>query len=427
MESLDLSKFDEVQLPKFIKVKQIFKKDKIINISDEVRKQMERYTCNLDNKKIAVGVGSRGIANIDIITKTVIDCLKKAGASPFIVPAMGSHGGATEKGQKEILSSYGITERSMEVNIDSSMDTEVIGLYEPDLPVYMAQSAIEADGIVIIPRIKPHTGFRGKIESGVCKMLCIGLGKQKGADSIHSKGFERFSELIPGVGCMIAAKTNVLFAVAIVENAYDETYKIEVISKNEILYLKKEEAMLEESRELMGRIFIPKFDVLIIDEIGKNISGNGQDPNVTGLYFTGCASGGPEFKKCAILDITKESHGNANGVGVSDIITRRFFDKIDFISMYTNCFTSTYMEPAKIPMVASNSEDAIKIAVKSCNGVINEKSKIIWIKSTMELENMIISEPLLEEVKLNSNLEVLSESEDLKFCKGEPKFSWYKL
>ncbi|WP_242834273.1 lactate racemase domain-containing protein [Clostridium pasteurianum] len=426
-ESLNLSKFNQIQLPKFLKVRQNFKKDRIVDIKNEVKEKVHSQLHNLKNKRIAVGVGSRGIANIDIITKTVIDSLKEAGARPFIVPAMGSHGGATEKGQKEILGSYGITEENMGVNIDLSMDTEIIGEYESDLPVYVAKSALNADGIVIIPRIKPHTGFRGKVESGVCKMLCIGLGKQKGADSIHSKGFERFPELIPQIGCMIAKKTKVLFAVAIVENAYDEIYKIEIITKDEILDLKKEETLLKESRELMGKILIPKFDVLIIDEIGKNISGNGQDPNVTGLYFTGCVSGGPEFKKCVIFDITKESHGNANGVGVSDIITRKLFDKINFIDMYTNCFTSTYMEPAKIPMVASTSEDAIKIAVKICNGVKNREYKIVWIKNTMELENIIVSEPLIEEVKSNSNLDILTNSEDLKFYEGEPKFSWGKL
>ncbi|AJA49186.1 hypothetical protein CPAST_c31200 [Clostridium pasteurianum DSM 525 = ATCC 6013] len=427
MESLDLSKFNEIELPKFFKVRQNFKKDRILDIKREVKEKIQYHLQDLKNKRIAVGVGSRGIANIDIITKTVIECLKASGAKPFIVPAMGSHGGATEKGQREILASYGITEENMEVNIDGSMDTEIIGEYEADLPIYAAKSVLEVDGIVIIPRIKPHTGFRGKVESGVCKMLSIGLGKQKGADSIHSKGFGRFPELIPKIGCMIARKTKVLFAVAVVENAYDETYKIEIITKDEILSLKREEDLLKESRKLMGSILIPKFDVLIIDEIGKNISGNGQDPNVTGLYFTGCVSGGPQFKKCVILDITEESHGNANGVGVSDIITRKLFDKINFIDMYTNCFTSTYMEPAKIPMVASNSEDAIKIAVKICNGVKSGEHKIVWIKNTMELENIVVSEPLMEEVKLNANLGILTKAEELKFNRGEPDFSWGKL
>ncbi|MBC2582714.1 DUF362 domain-containing protein [Clostridium sp. DJ247] len=427
MESLDLSKFPEILLPRFLKVRQNFKRDKIDNIDEEVRKKMKPHVEGLKDKRIAVGVGSRGIANIDIITKNVIDCLKEAGAKPFIIPAMGSHGGATENGQKELLASYGITEETMGVPIDAFLDVEIIGEYESDLPVYVAKSALSVDGIVIIPRIKPHTAFRGKVESGVCKMLSVGLGKQRGADSIHSKGFGRFSELIPGVGCMVARKTKVLFAVAIVENAYDETYKIEVITKDEILNLRKEEVLLEESRRLMAKILIPKFDMLIIDEIGKNISGNGQDPNVTGLFFTKYASGGPEFKKCVILDITKESHGNANGVGVSDIITRRLFDKIDFVAMYTNCFTSTYMEPAKIPMVAANSEDAIKIAVKICNGVKSGEHKIVWIKNTMDLENIIVSESLLKDIESNQNLEILTEPESIKFKHGEPVFKWESL
>ncbi|CAB1240264.1 lactate racemase domain-containing protein [Clostridium sp. MT-14] len=422
MESLDLNSFSEIRLPKFFKIRQKFKKDKIENISYKIRGRIKPYIINLRNKRIAVGVGSRGIANINIITRTVVDSLKEEGAVPFIVPAMGSHGGSTESGQKEILASYGITEKSMGVSINASMDVQVIGEYEPGLPVYISKSAISADGIVIIPRIKPHTGFRGKVESGICKMLSIGLGKQMGADSIHSKGFGRFSELIPGIGCMVAEKTNLLFALALVENAYDETCKIEFVTKDEIINLKKEEMLLEESRRLMGRILIPKFDVLVISEIGKNISGNGQDPNVTGLYFTKYANGGPKFKKCVILDLTEESHGNANGVGVSDVITRKLFDKIDFKTMYTNCFTSTYVEPAKVPMVASNSEDAIKMAVKICNGIKNEDTKIVWIKNTMKLENILVSEPLLKEVQLNSSLDILTEPRDLKFYKGEPEF-----
>lgn len=422
MESLDLGKFPDIQLPRFLKVRQKFKNKSIENVDAEIRQGIKPYINNLKNKRIAIGIGSRGICSINVIAKTVIDCLKEVGAKPFIVPAMGSHGGATENGQKQILSSYGITEETMGVPIDASMDVEFIGRYREDLPVYVSESALSADGIIIIPRIKPHTGFRGNVESGVCKMLCIGLGKQSGADSIHKKGFGRFRELIPAIGSMIAKKTKVLFALAVVENAYDKTYKIEFINKEEIIDLKKEEALLEESRELMAKIFIPKFDVLVIDEIGKNISGNGQDPNITGLYFTKYASGGPEFKKCAILDITGESHGNANGIGVSDVITRKLFDSIDFKAMYTNCFTSNYSEPCKIPMVASNSEDAIKIAVKTCIGVESQNSKIIWIKNTMELEKIIISEPLLQNAIENPNLEVLTPPENIEFVNGEPRF-----
>ncbi|MHC6179794.1 nickel pincer cofactor-dependent isomerase, group 22 [Clostridium sp. JNZ X4-2] len=426
MESLDLNKFPKVELPRFLKIKQNFKKDRVENIELEVADKVKQgiKNMNLRDKRIAVGVGSCGIANIAEMAKTVVDCLKEAGAKPFIIPAMGSHGGATPEGQAAILASYGITEETMGVKVDASVDVEPIGEYEPGLTVYVAKSALEADGVIIIPRIKPHTCFRGKVESGACKMLVIGLGKQRGADSVHSKGFERFHELMPGVGCMIAKKIKLIFAVSTVENAYDDTYKITILTKDEILGLKKEETLLEESRKRMAQILIPKFDVLVIGEIGKNISGDGQDPNVTGLYFTKCVSGGPEFKKCAILDVTDESHGNTIGIGVADVTTRKLFDKIDFISMYTNSFTSTETEPIKIPMVARNAEDAVRIAVKLCNGVRSKQHRIVWIKNTMELGKIWVSEPLLSQVEKNPRLEILTGPKEIEFEKGEPVDIW---
>ena len=424
MESLDLSKFSEIILPKFVKVKQNFDAEKIKDVEAEVRVKIAPFLNDLIGKKIAVGVGSRGVANIAKVTKTVIDSLKKAGAKPFIIPVMGSHGGATPEGQAEILASYGVSKESMGVEINASVDVENIGEYEPGFPIYVAKSALEADGIVIIPRIKPHTCFRGKIESGVCKMLVIGLGKQRGAESVHSQGFGRFAELIPGVGCMIAKKTKVLFAVALVENAYDETCRIEVIPRSDILTLKREIVLQEESKQKMPKILIPKFDVLIIEQIGKNISGDGQDPNITGLYFTKYVSGGPKYQRCAILDVTNESHGNSNGVGVADVTTRKLFDKTDFIKMYTNCFTSTEIAPGKIPMVAATTEDAIKTAVKMCNGIKSGEHKIVWIKNTSEIGEIIVSEPLLKEIKANPNLEIISDVEKMKFDNGEHVFNW---
>jgi hypothetical protein len=350
----------------------------------------------------------------------VIDNLKLAGAEPFIIPVMGSHGGATPEGQEGILEAYGITEEKMGVSIDASMDVEPIGEIEPGIKIYVAKSALQADGIVIIPRIKPHTAFRGEVESGICKMLVIGLGKQKGADRVHSQGFGRFAELIPKIGCMIAEKTKFLFSVSIVENAYEETYKIEVIPKKDVLTLEREKSLLEESKSIMGKILFPKFDVLVIEEIGKNISGDGQDPNVTGLYITKYASGGPEFQTSCIFDLTEESHGNANGLGPADVITQKLFNKIDFIPMYTNAFTSTESVTVKIPMVAATPEDALRIAVKMCNGIGLCQHKIVWIKNTLELSEMIISEPLLSEAEANPNIEIISRPENLSFINGEP-------
>ena len=257
MQSLDLTKFPPIVLPRFARIRQNFAREKIEDISSMVRSQMAPHLTGLSGKKIAVGVGSRGIANIALITRTVIDGLKQAGAQPFIIPVMGSHGGATPEGQAGMLDSFGISAATMGVPIDASMDVEQIGELEPGFPICVAKSALAADGIVIIPRIKPHTCFRGAIESGICKMLVIGLGKQRGTDIVHARGFIRFAELIPKAGRLIAEKTKVLFAVALVENAYEDTCRIEIVPKADILTLEREKALLENARERMGRIMLP--------------------------------------------------------------------------------------------------------------------------------------------------------------------------
>ena len=421
MQSLDLQKYPPIELPRFARIQQKFAREKLDDIPGEVRQAMRPHLAGLAGKRIAVGVGSRGIANIALITKTVIDVLLQAGAKPFLIPVMGSHGGATAEGQAEMLESFGLSAATMGVPVDATMEVEPIGEIEPGLPIYVCKSALEADGIVIIPRIKPHTCFRGPIESGICKMLVIGLGKQIGADSVHAQGFHRFAELIPKAGRLIAEKTKVLFAVALVENAFEDTCRIEVVPQEDILKLDTEKALLQKARNLMGRILLPKFDVLVIDYIGKNISGDGQDPNVTGLYISPWMSGGPEFQKSVILDLTEESHGNANGVGMVDVTTRKLFDKIDYVSMYTNGFTSTEVEACKIPMVAATSEDAIRVAVKMCNGILPGRHKIVWIKNTLELTELLISEPLLDEAAAHPDIEVVSGPCELKFIDGEPQ------
>jgi hypothetical protein len=334
---------------------------------------------------------------------------------------MGSHGGATAEGQAELLASFGVTESSMGVPIDASMDVEIIGELEPGLPVYVCTSALQADGIVVIARVKPHTCFRGPIESGMAKMLVIGLGKQLGAASMHSQGFSRFAELIPQAAKLITQKTNMLFGVAVVENAYEETSIIEVITKSDIYDMKQEQALLEKAHTRMGRILLPAFDVLIIEEVGKNISGDGQDPNVTGLFITPDIVGGPQYKKCAIFDVTEPSHGNANGVGMADVTTRKLFDKIDYLSMYTNAFTSTELDAVKIPMVAATAEDALRIAVQTCNGIQPYQHKVVWIKNTLELKEIIISEPLLAEAQAHPQISVISQPRALTFADGEPQ------
>lgn len=212
MESLDLSLYPEIHLPRFLKIQQNFSRERLEDITGEIQKNMAPYLHNVAGKRIAVGLGSRGINRIAEIAKCVIDNLKQAGAIPFIMPVMGSHGGATPEGQADVLAAYGITPETMGDPIDASMDVEVIGEVEPGLPIYVAKSALDADGIVIIPRIKSHTAFRGQVESGVCKMLVIGLGKQRGTDLVHRQGFGRFHDLIPKIGCLIAQKTKFLLS-----------------------------------------------------------------------------------------------------------------------------------------------------------------------------------------------------------------------
>lgn len=424
IESLDLQRFSAIALPRFVKVKQHFEKERIGNIAKAVRAQLAPHVTHLKGQKIAVGIGSRGIANIKEIAQTLVDELRAAGAEPSIIPAMGSHGGATASGQAEVLASYGITPASMGVPIDASMEVASIGDLEPGLPVYVAKSALQADGIVVIARVKAHTAFRGPIESGVAKMLTIGMGKQIGADFIHNQGFGRFAELIPRMAQVVVEKTKMLFALGIVENAYEQSYRIEAFTRKDILAMEKEKVLLAESKRIMGRILFPEFDALVIEEIGKNISGDGQDPNVTGLYITMYCDGGPKFQKSVIFDLSDETHGNANGMGSADVITRNLFDKINFISTYTNAFTSTEFLPVKIPMVAGTKEDALRIALKTCNGVAPGKQRVVWIKNTFALEEIVISEALLEEAQAHAQIKILTQPGDITFQQGEPIFPW---
>lgn len=424
MESLDLRNFAEIPLPRFVKVKQTFARQCVEDIPGELITKLVPVLSQVQGKRIAVGVGSRGISNMALIAKTVVNALKQAGAEPFIIPTMGSHGGATAEGQTEVLASFGITAESMGVPVNASMAVETIGELEPGLPLYVAQSALQADGIIVIARVKPHTAFRGSIESGVAKMLTIGLGKQVGADSLHHQGFGRFAELIPKAAKFIVEKAPVLFGVALMENAYEETARIEVLSREDILAMEREMALLQEAKDMIGKILFPEFDVLVMEEIGKNISGDGQDPNVTGLYVTKYATGGPRFQKSVIFDLTEETHGNANGMGVADVISRDLFAKVDFIKTYTNSFTSTEILPIKVPMVAATKEDALKIAIKICNGVESGKHKIVWIKNTLELGEILISEGLLDEARSNPNIEILSEPVEISFIQGSPTSVW---
>ena len=366
--------------------------------------------------KAAVAVGSRGIGEIDIIVRTIVDELKKSGLAVFIVPSMGSHGGATAEGQIEYLAGYGITEETMGVPIRSSMEVVELGDVEPGVNVCFDRIAYEeADLIIPVNRVKCHTGFKGPVESGLYKMLVIGMGNHIGASRIHALGFPRFRELIPKTGEFILDKVPAIqFGIAIVENAKDLPSIIEAVPAKE--FKTREPELLKLSRQLMPRLNFTDIDLLVIGELGKNISGAGLDPNVTGRFWMSHMEDGPLIcNRIVLLDLTPESHGNAMGVGMADAISRKLLDKIDFNATYTNAITAGRIEKARVPMVMKDDRDTIKIALQAIGLAPRQKPRVVIIKNTLELEHIYVSEGLMEEVKANPNLRILGELQEIIF------------
>jgi len=407
---------DPIKIPKMVKVKQYFERPVIDKVEEEfIRKLNKKGVLSKikQNQSVAIAVGSRGITDLPLMVKILVNQIKSVGGRPFIIPAMGSHGGATAEGQKDMLIRMGITEEYVDAHIRATMQVVQVGTSENGLPVYVDKFAYEADAIVIINRIKPHVAFRGKYESGLMKMIAIGLGKQKGADICHDLGFGKMAENIPAIGKAALEKANIIFAVGILENAYHETCQIEVLDNKEIE--SKEPVLQEEAKRLSPKLYFDELDVLIIDEIGKDISGTGFDTNVVGRYHTPYASGGPNITRVAVLDITDKSHGNANGLGIVDFTTMRAFNKFVFEQTYPNSLTSTVPASVKIPMVLKDDKQAIQAAIKTCNILDKEKVTMVRIKNTVSLGEIEISENLLDLARENPNLEIVSSSYDLQF------------
>lgn len=406
-----------IPIPKMVRIRQRFDAAKLDDPLAVLREELQKPG-GIDRikpgQRVAVAVGSRGVANIAGLTRTTIDAIKAAGAHPFIVPCMGSHGGATAEGQADVLRHLGIDENTMGAPVRSSMEVIQIDRLANGLPVYVDKiAATEADAIVVINRVKPHTAFRGPIESGIMKMIAIGLGKQKGAEACHQLGFKYMAEFVPEMATLMLKKLPIVFGVAAVENAYDETCHIEVLPAERIYEREVELQKMAKSR--MPRLLFDQIDVLVIDYIGKNISGDGMDPNVTGRYPTPYASGGPDVNKMVVLDLTKETKGNANGVGTADFTTRRLVDKADMTATYANGLTSTVCAPTKIPTTLDSDELAIKAAVKTCNVLDFHACRLVRIRDTLHLGEIEISEAMLDEAKANPDIEIVSEPYELKF------------
>lgn len=406
----------DIPVPKLAKVKQTFDSTKEEDVAGTLQAQLEQVKDTVKpGMEIAIAVGSRGVDRLVDLTAVTVKFLQDLGAKPFIVPSMGSHGGATAEGQKAVLEHLGVTEEAVNAEIRSSMEVVKIGELSNGLPVYIDKLASQADGIVVINRVKPHTAFRGPVESGIMKMISIGLGKQKGAEACHQLGFKHMAEHVPAMAKMTMKKMPIIFAVATVENAFDKVAKVEVLRPENIE--SRETELQKLSKQLLPKLFFDEIDVLIIDEIGKNISGDGMDPNITGRYPTPYAHGGPDVSKMVVLDVTPQSEGNANGVGTADFTTERLVNKMDKHGTYANGLTSTVVGPTHISTTLPNDKMAIQSAIKTCNILDFTKVKLVRIKNTLEISEIEVSEAFLEHVQEHENLEQASELYEFDFNK----------
>jgi hypothetical protein len=359
-------------------------------------------------QSIAITAGSRGIADIPLVISTVVAAVREAGGEPFVVPAMGSHGGATVEGQRGILSEYGVTEREVGAPIRATMETVVVGQLDDGTEVHLDRNAAEADGIIVVGRVKAHTAFRGEIESGLCKMTAIGLGKQRGAQTVHGRGLK---ETIPEVARVALGSSRIIFGLALVENAYHQLHTVRAAAPDRFHDTDRE--LLKVANELLPRVPFDELDLLIVGELGKNISGSGMDYNVVGMWRRIGGDKRPLYKRIAVLDITAESEGNGLGVGIADFTTRRLFDKLDLSKGYMNGLTAGAIDAIKLPVILGSDREALEVALKSVNP--SGPPRVVWIKNTLALEEMLVSEGLLPEVEQTPTLVVAGEPASLDF------------
>ena len=403
-------------LPRFVAVSQKLSEDKISDIDMAVAAEFEKFrSVDLSGKTIAIAVGSRGIMQQPIVVRALVRELVEAGSPPFIIPAMGSHGGGTAAGQEAVLTGYGITEQEMGAPVKSSMEVVELGKLKDGTPVYCDKLAFNADFIIPINRIKPHTDFRAKHESGLIKMLAIGLSKHAGATALHFHGMGMFHTLLPDASRVFIENTKILFGVGMVENAHEEMMHIEMIGPDN--FFDRDSNLLKLAKDSIPQLLFEEIDVLVIDEIGKNISGAGLDPNVTGRTSSnlpGFDSRSP-IQRIVIRDLTEVTEGNATGLGVADVITQRVIKKMDWTKTYLNIVTAGALDGAKLPIVADTDRDAIGIGIRGCPGVISNEARIVRIKNTLEMTTVWASESMLSEIKNNPRLEQSSDPFECSF------------
>ncbi|MDK2878010.1 MAG: hypothetical protein PWR06_726 [Thermoanaerobacteraceae bacterium] len=419
---------DDVVIPPMYKVRQHFSTPRIKNPFEKLQEELmdkKEILESLEGKKVCIALGSRGVNNISTVAAQIVNTVKKYGGNPFIIPAMGSHGGATPEGQKNVLEELGITEEKVGAPIVSNLDVEFLGNTDEGIPVYTSKDALNSDAVILVNRVKPHTSFRGDIESGLIKMSVIGLGKQKGADLCHKMGFYRFAERLKAMAQIVLSRVPVVLGVALLENAYDETADVRVLTAGEFFTV--EPVLLEKAKSWMPKILLDDLDVLVVDELGKDISGDGMDPNITGRFASDYAKGDLKVDRIVVLRLTEKTEGNANGIGMADITTLKVLEDTDFTKGYINTITAALPRTVRLPMVMPDDRSAIKAAIKTANNLDykGENSRIVRIKNTLHLEYIYVSEALLEDVKNHPQLEIVKGPISFEFDSNGQLLTWW--
>lgn len=402
--------------PRMARIKQQFSGPQLHDVPAAVRQALGRVHLPVKpGQTVALAVGSRGIVNIDKATRASVDHLKGLGARPFVFPAMGSHGGGTSEGQLSVLEHYGVTEATMGCPVRATMDVVQVG-ETLGLPVWLDRYAAEADWIGVINRVKPHTDFKGEIESGLFKMMTIGLGKHRGAIQGHRANVRHgYETVITAVGRAMLRTGKIAFGLGLVENGYDETAKVEAFLAADLEA--GERALLREAKAWMARLPFEQVDLLVVDEMGKDVSGSGMDSNVIGRHggFFEPQFPTPKITFIVACDLTPHTYGNATGIGNADFTTRRLVNKIDWNPTYINCLTAVSPAAAKLPPVMETDRDAIAVAL-SCLGLERiEDARVVRIKNTLRLAEVDVSEACLAEVAKRDDLTQMSEPAPLGF------------
>jgi hypothetical protein len=422
---LDIKKADKIifggifmHIPALTLVKQIAKQPEVKDVAGETLLQWKNSGLQQKIKPgahVAIGVGSRGIANLAAIVKATIEYFKGIGAKPFIVSAMGSHGGANAQGQRELLGEYGISEENLGVTVKTDMDSVVIGKNSWNEPVYWDKNALAADAVVTISRIKPHTDFRGRFESGIAKMLVIGLGKREGASQHHRWGFKGLRDMLPETAKVILEKTNFLGGLAVLENAHEQTAKLEFVSTQNLMEV--EPKLLDEARQLLGKLPFHDIDLLVVGEIGKNYSGAGIDPNVVGRLLIEGQNDfeTPKIIRMCALDLSPESHGNGTGVGIADLTTDKLLASIDPVPFRMNNLTACFLWRSKLPIAFPSDKECIQTGLETCWQPDLNAIRMVVVPNSLELAELYVSAPLLEEVRKNKDLAISGDSFELQF------------